>query len=50
MMNYCDNQSSIKLYENLVFHDQPKHIEIIYHLIRDKIQKGAVKLQYISTD
>jgi hypothetical protein len=44
---YCDNQSCIKLSENPVFHDRSKHIEIRYHFIRDKIQKGAVKLQYI---
>jgi len=25
---YCDNQSCIKLYENLVFHDKLKHIDI----------------------
>jgi hypothetical protein len=47
---YCDNQSCIKLSENPVFHDRSKHIEIRYHFIRDRIQKGAVKLQYIPTD
>jgi hypothetical protein len=25
---YCDNQSCIKLFKNLVFHDRSKHIEI----------------------
>jgi hypothetical protein len=30
-----------------MFHDRSKHIEIKYHFIRDKVQKGAVKLQYI---
>jgi hypothetical protein len=34
---YCDNHSCIKLSENLVFHDRSKHIEIIYHFIRDRI-------------
>jgi hypothetical protein len=47
---YCDNQSCIKLSENPVFHDRSKHIEIRYHLIRDRVQKGAVKLQYVSTN
>ena len=47
---YCDNQSCIKLSENPVFHDRSKHIEIRYHFIRDYVQKGAIKLQYISTD
>ena len=27
---YCDNQSCIKLFENLVFHDKSKHIENKY--------------------
>eukprot|EP01018_Ginkgo_biloba_P021684 Gb_35290 [translate_table: standard] len=47
---YYDNQSCIKLSENPVFHDRSKHIEIKYHFIRDYVQRGAVELQYISTD
>jgi hypothetical protein len=47
---HCDNQSCIKLSENPVFHDRLKHIEIRYHFIRDWVQRGAVQLQYISTD
>ena len=49
-MIYYDNQSCIKLSENPIFHDKSKHIDIRYHIIHDGIQKGAVKLQYISTD
>eukprot|EP00253_Pinus_taeda_P027400 PITA_27400 len=49
-MIYCDNQSCIKLTENPVFHDRSKHIGIKYHFIRDYVQKGAVKLEYIPTD
>jgi hypothetical protein len=47
---YCDNQRCVKLSENLVFHDMSKHIEIKYYFIRDKVQKGEVVLQYISTN
>ena len=47
---FCDNQSCIKLSENSVFHDRSKHIDMKYHYIRDIVQKGVVKLQYISTD
>eukprot|EP00253_Pinus_taeda_P019715 PITA_19715 len=32
---YCDNESCIKLFENLVFHDRSKHIDIQYHHFRD---------------
>ena len=46
----CDNQSCIKMTENPVFHDKSKHIEICYFYIQDMIQKGAIKLQYVSTD
>jgi hypothetical protein len=46
----CDNQSCIKMTENLVFHDKSKHIEIRYHYIRDMVQRGAIKLQYVGTD
>jgi hypothetical protein len=41
---YYDNQSFIKLFENLVFHDRSKHIEIRYHFMQDMIQKGLVDL------
>ena len=36
--------------ENPVFHDKSKHIEIKYHYIKDTVQRGAVKLQYVATD
>ena len=47
---HCDNHSCIKLLENPVFHDKSKHIEMRYHFIRDLVQRGALKLQYIRTD
>jgi hypothetical protein len=50
MVIYCDNQSCIKLSKNPIFHDSSNHIDIIYQFNQDRIQKGVVKLQYISTD
>jgi hypothetical protein len=49
-MIFCDNQSCIKLTENPFFHDRSKYTEIKYHFIRDCVQQGVVKLEYISTD
>jgi hypothetical protein len=49
-MIYCDNQSCVKLSENPVFHDRSKHIEIKYYFLHDRVQRGEVVLQYISTD
>ena len=33
-----------------MFHDKSKHIEIKYHCIRDMVQRGAMKLQYVATE
>ena len=46
---YCDNQTHIKLTEKPMFHNKSKHIEIKYHYIRDIVQRGVVKLQYVPT-
>jgi hypothetical protein len=46
----CDNESCVKLSENPVFHDRSKHIEMRYHYLRDMVQKGAIRLQYVSTE
>jgi hypothetical protein len=40
----------VKFLENLVFHDKSKHIDIMYHYIRDTVNKGAMKIQYVTTD
>ena len=45
---YCDNKSCIKLSENPVFHDKSKHIDVKYQFIRDMVEKGVVKLQYVA--
>ena len=36
--------------ENPVFHDKLKHIKIKYHYIRDMVQRGSVKLQYVAKE
>jgi hypothetical protein len=46
---HCDNQTCVKLSENLVFHDKSKHIEIKYHYIKDMVQRKAVHVQYLPT-
>lgn len=47
---HCDNQSCVKLLENPVFHDQSKHIDMRYHYIKNMVERGVMRLQYISTD
>ena len=47
---HCENQSGIRLSENPMFHDQSKHIDIRYHFLRDCVQRGTIRLEYIQTD
>ena len=40
----ADNQGSIALARNPVFHDRSKHIDIQYHFARDLIRAGRISL------
>lgn len=42
-----DNQGSIALAHNPVFHARTKHIDIQHHYIHDKVAAGRIDLQYI---
>ena len=44
-----DNQSSIKLAKNPVFHKRSKHIAIRFHFIREKIDSGEMQLEFVRT-
>nr|GEY80950.1 ribonuclease H [Tanacetum cinerariifolium] len=47
---YCDNHSAIALCCNNVQHSRSKHIDIRYHFIREKVERGVVELYFVSTD
>ena len=44
-----DNESSLKLAENPVFHQKSKHILIKYHSIRERVEKGRIELCKVDT-
>lgn len=44
-----DNQGSIALAHNPVFHARTKHIDIQHHYIRDEVSAGRINLTYILT-
>ncbi|GJT69587.1 hypothetical protein Tco_1028873 [Tanacetum coccineum] len=46
---FYDNTSAIAISNNLVLHSRTKHIDIIYHFIRDHILKENIKLHFIPT-
>ena len=46
----CDNTSAINLSRNPIQHSRTKHIEIRYHFIRDHVQKGDIKLDFVKSE
>ena len=44
---FCDNQSSIKLSYNPVFHEKSKHFEIDYHFTRQKVENNTIKVEFM---
>ncbi|GKB88465.1 putative ribonuclease H-like domain-containing protein, partial [Tanacetum coccineum] len=47
---YIDNESTICIVKNLVFHSKTKHIEIRHHFIRDSHKKKLIQVIKIHTD
>jgi hypothetical protein len=46
----CDNESAVKLTNNLVQHSRTKHIDVGHHFIRDHQQNGDICIESIGTD
>uniref|UniRef100_A0A0A9G5Q2 Uncharacterized protein n=1 Tax=Arundo donax TaxID=35708 RepID=A0A0A9G5Q2_ARUDO len=44
-----DNKVAIALSKNPVFHKRSKHIDTRYHFIRDCVDQGKTRVDYIST-
>lgn len=44
-----DNQGSMALAQNPVFHARTKHVEVEYDFIRDLIKSGKISLEYVAT-
>jgi hypothetical protein len=45
----CDNQSSINIAKNSIFHARTKHVEAQYHFVREKLQSNEITLMYCNT-
>lgn len=45
----CDNQATIYISKNLVFHEHIKHIKLDCHFVREKLQSGLISLLHLPT-
>ena len=46
----ADNQGAFALTSDLRFHSDTKYIKIQWHFVRDKVETGAVRLEWIPTN
>lgn len=46
---YCDNKFVILITQNLTMHGRIKHIDTMFHLIRDLVYNGEIFVVYCST-
>ncbi|KAM7477329.1 hypothetical protein LguiA_025542 [Lonicera macranthoides] len=49
MVLFRDNMSAISIAKNPVQHSQTKHIDIKRHFIRDLVERGIIRIEYIAT-
>ena len=45
-----DSKSPISLAKDLVLHDSSKHMELMYHFIRDCVEKKKIELEFVATE
>nr|GEV94216.1 ribonuclease H [Tanacetum cinerariifolium] len=47
---YCDSKAAIAISCNPVQHSCTKHIDVRYHFIKEKVEKGSVELFFVGTE
>nr|GEV30775.1 hypothetical protein [Tanacetum cinerariifolium] len=50
ILMYCDSKAAIAISCNPVQHSPTKHIDVKYHLIKEKVEKGIVELFFVGTE
>nr|GEZ74148.1 retrovirus-related Pol polyprotein from transposon TNT 1-94 [Tanacetum cinerariifolium]GEZ74152.1 retrovirus-related Pol polyprotein from transposon TNT 1-94 [Tanacetum cinerariifolium] len=47
---YCDSKAAIAISCNRVQHSRTKHINVRYHFIKEKVERGIVELFFVRTE
>nr|GEX51773.1 retrovirus-related Pol polyprotein from transposon TNT 1-94 [Tanacetum cinerariifolium] len=47
---YCDSNAAIAISCNPVQHSRTKHIDVRYHFIKERVEKGIVELFFVGTE
>nr|GFA57944.1 retrovirus-related Pol polyprotein from transposon TNT 1-94 [Tanacetum cinerariifolium] len=47
---YCDSKAAIAISCNPVQHLRTKHIDVRYHFIKEKVEKGIIELFFVGTE
>nr|GEV89136.1 hypothetical protein [Tanacetum cinerariifolium] len=47
---YCDSKAAIAISYNPVQHSRTKHIDVRYHFIKEKVEKGIIELFFVETE
>lgn len=47
---YIDNNAALRLTKNPEYHARTKHIDVKYHLIREKVEEGQIDTRRVDTD
>nr|GEW53196.1 retrovirus-related Pol polyprotein from transposon TNT 1-94 [Tanacetum cinerariifolium] len=47
---YCDSKAAIAISCNPVQHSRTKHIDVRFHFIKEKVEKGIVELFFVRTE
>ena len=50
MVLHCDNQAALHMAKNSSDTVRTKHIDVVYHFLRDCVSRRLIRMVYIPTD